>query len=262
LLRIAAGARPFRRPDGRYSASIAIDGHQECHDLESPDVARWLTRRYYESTGRLPSSASLSSTIRALAAHADIARTAEADLVRVGCNASGSSIFLDLGDSAWQGVEIRATGWQVIERPDAHFRRSAGQRALPVPSRDGSIALLRKYINVDSADLPLLVGCLTAALRPAGPHPIIFLPLRSSVPSRRRCEEDLWAEFMPDYPRIFGGLLDAVAAGMRLRPKVKLAELERMADITRWGEAAAQGAGWAPGTFVTAIDPIVRQQAP
>jgi hypothetical protein len=80
----------------------------------------------------------------------------------------------------------------------------------------------------------------------------IFLPLRSIVPSRRRCEEDLWAEFMPDYPRIFGGLLDAVAAGMRLRPTVKLAELERMADFTRWGEAAAQGAGWAPGTFVTA----------
>jgi hypothetical protein len=236
------------------------------------------------------------------------------------------------------GVEIQATGWQVIERPDVHFRRSAGQRALPVPARGGSIALLRKYINLDPADLPLLVGWLTAALRPAGPHPIlvitgeqesakstlarigrllvdphrtplraepkdhrdlkvaalhgwvqaydklsampdwlsnglcrlvtgwgistrglvtnheevvwsvhrpviltsiddivqrpdvidrsIFLPIRSIVPSRRRCEEDLWAEFMPDYPRIFGGLLDAVAAGMRLRPTVKLAELE------------------------------------
>ena len=70
--------------------------------------------------------------------------------------------------------------------------------------------------------------------------------------SRRRCEEDLWAEFTLDYPRIFGGLLDAVAAGMRLRPTVKLAELERMADFTRWCEAVAQGVGWAPGTFVTA----------
>ena len=27
LLRIATGARPFRRPDGRYSVSIAVDGH-------------------------------------------------------------------------------------------------------------------------------------------------------------------------------------------------------------------------------------------
>jgi hypothetical protein len=230
--------------------------------------------------------------------------------------------------------------------------------------RDGSIALLRNYANVEPDDLPLLIGWLTAALWPTGPHPIlvitgeqgsakstlaricrllvdphstplraepkdhrdlmvatlhgrvqaydnlsampdwlsnglcrlvtgggistrglftnheevvwsalrpviltsiddivrrpdvidrgIFIQLRSIAPSRRRCEEDLWADFMPDYPRIFGGLLDAVAAGMRLRSTVKLAELERMADFTRWGEAVAQGVGWAPGTFVTA----------
>jgi len=104
LLRIADGARPFRRPDGRYSVSIAVDGHQECHDLESPDVCRWLTRLYYESTGQLPSPSSLSVTIRALAAQADIARSAEADFVRVGCNESGTSIILDLGDSTWQAV--------------------------------------------------------------------------------------------------------------------------------------------------------------
>jgi hypothetical protein len=364
LLQIAASARPFRRPDGQYSVSIAVDGHQECHALESPDVVRWLTRRYYESTARLPSSASLSTTIRALAARADIAGTAEADFVRVGFGNSGSTISLDLGDSTWRAVEIQATGWQVVDRPDVHFRRSAGQRALPVPARDGSIALLRKYVNVESADLPLLTGWLTAALRPTGPHPIlvitgeqgsakstlaricrllvdphstplraepkdhrdlmvatlhgwvqaydnlsampdwfsnglcrlvtgggistrgiftnheevvwsahrpviltsiddivrrpdvidrsIFLQLRSIAPSSRRCEEDLWAEFMLDYPRILGGLLDVVADGIRLRPTVKLAELERMADFTRWGESAAQGAGWSPGTFVTA----------
>jgi hypothetical protein len=92
LQQIAAGARPFRRPDGQYSVSIAVDGHQECHALESPEVVRWLTRRYYESAGRLPTSASLTATIRALAAHADIACTVEVDFVRVGSNGSGSSM--------------------------------------------------------------------------------------------------------------------------------------------------------------------------
>jgi hypothetical protein len=364
LLRIAAGARPFRRPDGRYSVSIAVDGHQECHDLESPEVIRWLTRRYYESAGRLPSSASLAATIRALAAQADIARSCGADFVRVGSDESGSSIVVDLGDSAWRAVEIQATGWQVVDRPDVHFRRAAGQRALPVPARDGSLEPLLKYVNVERADLPLLIGWLTAALRPTGPHPIlvitgeqgsakstlaricrllidphnaplraepkdhrdlmvaalhgwvqaydnlsampdwlsnglcrlvtgggistrglftnhdevvwsahrpiiltsiddivqrpdvidrsIFLQLRSIAPSSRRLEQDLWAQFMPDYPGILGGLLDAVVAGMRLWSEVRLAELERMADFTHWGEAVAQGIGWPPGTFVTA----------
>ncbi len=360
----AAGARPFRRPDGQYSVSIAVDGHQECHALESPEVVRWLTRRFYESAGRLPSASAISATVRALAAHADIAGTAEADFVRVGCNESGSSLFLDMGDSTWRAIEIQATGWQVVENPNVHFRRSSGQRALPVPAHDGSLAPLLKYVNVEHADLPLLIAWLTAALRPTGPHPIlaitgeqgsakstlaricrllvdphsaplraepkdhrdlmvaalhgwvqaydnlsampdwlsnglcrlvtgggistrglftnhdevvwsaqrpiiltsiddivqrpdvidrsIFLHLRSITPSSRRREQDLWAEFMIDYPRILGGLLDAVAAGLRLWSEIRLPELERMADFTHWGEAVAQGVGWAPGTFVTA----------
>ncbi len=37
---------------------------------------------------------------------------------------------------------------------------------------------------------------------------------------------------MSEYPRILGGLLDAVATGMRLLSQVRLAELERMADFT------------------------------
>jgi hypothetical protein len=36
----------------------------------------------------------------------------------------------------------------------------------------------------------------------------IFLQLRSIAPSSRRCEQGLWADFMPDYPRILGRLLE------------------------------------------------------
>ncbi len=168
-------ARPFRRPDGQFSVSIAVDGHQECHALESPDVVRWLTRRYYESTGRLPSASALAATIRALAAHADIAGTSDADFVRVGSGALGSSIFVDLGDPTWRAIEIRHTGWQIVAKPAVHFRRSAGQRALPLPASDGSIALLQKFVNVEPAELPLLIAWLTAALLPTGPHPILVI---------------------------------------------------------------------------------------
>ena len=175
LLQIAASARPFRRPDGQYSVSIAVNGHQECHALESPEVVRWLTRRYFESTGRLPSAASLSATIRAMAASADIAGSAEADFVRVGCDHVTSTLVLDLGDSTWRAVAIDTNGWNIVDKPDVHFRRSSGQRAMPEPARGGSIALLRKYVNVEPADLPLLFGWLTAALRPTGPHPLLVI---------------------------------------------------------------------------------------
>jgi hypothetical protein len=47
-----------------------------------------------------------------------------------------------------------------------------------------------------------------------------------------------------------GGLLDAVANGLRLWSQIHVPELERMADFTHWGEAVAQAVGWPPGTFV------------
>jgi hypothetical protein len=44
-----------------------------------------------------------------------------------------------------------------------------------LPARNGSLELLKKYVNLEAADWPLFVGWLTSALRPVGPHPILVL---------------------------------------------------------------------------------------
>ena len=80
-----------------------------------------------------------------------------------------------------------------------------------------------------------------------------FLHMPSISSSTRRSEQALWEEFDHDCPRILGGLLDAVSAGMRMLPQVQLARMSRMADAERWGEAVARALGWAPGTFSTAL---------
>jgi hypothetical protein len=51
-----------------------------------------------------------------------------------------------------------------------------------------------------------------------------------------------------------GGVLDAIAGGLRERPSVKLAELPRMADYAVWGEAVARGLGWGTETFARTYD--------
>ena len=120
----------------------------------------------------------------------------------------------------------------------------------------GGISTRGLFTNHDevcwSAQRPIILTSIDDIVqRPDVIDRSIVLQLRSITPSSRRREHDLWAEFMTDYPRILGGLLDAVAAGLRLWPDIQLHELERMADFTHWGEAVAQGVGWAAGTFVT-----------
>jgi len=57
----------------------------------------------------------------------------------------------------------------------------------------------------------------------------LFLNLPPINTRTRRLESEFWASFKNDYPRILGGLLDAVAGGLRELPSVRLTELPRMA---------------------------------
>ena len=279
---------------------------------------------------------------------------------------SGSTYFLDLGDATGQAVAIRDAGWSVVQRPDVHFRRPEGLSPLPAPTRDGSIDLLRKYVNLGEPDFRLMIAWLTAALRPVAPYPVlvlngeqasgkstlakilrllidpqtcpslalpnsthdlmatavngwlmiyenittipgwlsdcvcqlafgggyasralftndersvlfaqrpvilvgiddfvkrgdlrdrsVFLNLAPIPRTGRRSERSFWPAFQADYPRIFGGVLDAIAGGLRELPSVHLNELPRMADFAEWGEAVGRSLGWGAGTFLSAYN--------
>jgi hypothetical protein len=242
---------------------------------------------------------------------------------------------------------------------------------LPIPSTDGSIDLLRPYVNLRDSDFQLLVAWITAALRPVGPYPIlvlhgeqgsakstltrilrllidphdcpllaeprsvrdlivtavngwllaydnvstiskgisdalcrlasggglatrrhfsnsdvnliyaqrpiilngidefvlrgdlidrsIFLFLRTILPARRRTEAEFWKSFRADHPRILGGVLGALAGGLRELPSVILPELPRMADFARWGEAVGRDLGQPAGSFAANYGSNCRQ---
>jgi hypothetical protein len=82
----------------------------------------------------------------------------------------------------------------------------------------------------------------------------VFLHLPSISQNRRRDEEEFWSGFRAEHAQIFGAVLDALVAGLRERPSVRLARLPRMADFALWGEAVCRGLCWAPGEFASAYE--------
>ena len=82
----------------------------------------------------------------------------------------------------------------------------------------------------------------------------VFLHLPPISAQNRRGEVELWRSFRADYSAIFGGLLDALAGGLRELPSVKLEELPRMADFACLGEAIGRGLGWPAGAFLSAYN--------
>jgi hypothetical protein len=365
LWRLASEAQLFRSADGRFHARVKIGGRDEFYALKSAGFRDWLTKAYFADRRQPPSHSSIQRVIAVLEAEARFDGGMPSVAIRVGRDRAGndSNYFIDLGDPTGRAIWICAEGWLLVDKPDVQFRHPDGLLPLPVPAIDGSIDLLRPYVNVDDNEWPLLVTWLTAALRPVGPHPIlvlygeqgsakttlakvlrllidpqdcpifsepkstrdlmvtavngwllsydnlsilppwlsdsfcrlvsgggfaaralytneersvitaqrpvilngidefvrrgdlidraVFLHLKTIPHTRRRSEEEFWKAFQAEYSRIFGGVLDAVVGGLSELPTVQLAELPRMADYARWGEAVSRGLGWSPEVFLT-----------
>jgi hypothetical protein len=364
LLGLAEGARVFRAGDGRLFARVPVGKRVEVYCLRSGAFRDWLIGAHFREFGELPPAEAIRRVIGALEAFARFGSGPPQVFIRVGgnCNKQGAAYYIDLGDVTGHAIEIGAGGWSAVERPGVEFRRPDGLLPLPRPSREGSIELLRPYVNASPSDFRLLVAWMAAALRPVGPYPIlviygeqgsakstlariirsmidpqdaallsepgstrdlmvtavngwllaydnigvirpwlsdglcrlatgggfagralfsndervvlhaqrpvilngieefvqrgdlsdrtVFLNLPPIAPGQRRREDQFWSAFYLDRPRILGGLLDAVAGGLRELPSVKLAELPRMADFATFAEAVGRAVGWDAGTVL------------
>ncbi|WP_406699150.1 hypothetical protein V5E97_09750 [Singulisphaera sp. Ch08] len=181
LLRLAEGAELFHTADGRTYASIPVDSHREVHLIRSTSFRRWLVRAFYEERESPPSTEAMQSTLGVLEAKAQFDGPTQAVWVRVAnipnpADPDDPSYFLDLGDEAWRAVKISRAGWELVNDPPVRFRRPKGMMALPEPVGGGSLDELRGFTNLASDhDWYLFVACLSAALRPHGPYPIVAI---------------------------------------------------------------------------------------
>jgi hypothetical protein len=384
LVRLAARAQLICSADGRCYARVPVNERHEIYELRSAGFRDWLTAGYLREQPEPPADWAIHRVIGSLEAQARFASRTPEVFIRVGRQGEGDEAgdgfgpgrpqgevdVIDLGDSSGRAVEVCASGWSVVDRPNVLFRRPDGLLPLPMPSRDGSIELLRPYVNLSEVDLILVIAWLTAALRPVGPYPIlvitgghgaakstlarilrslidphsgpllieprsardlmvtaadgwllaydnltaipgwlsdclcqlvygasfasralftnhertvihsqrpvilcglddfvrrgdlrdrcVFLELPPVSPLKRRAEAEFWKAFHADRPRIFAGVLDAIAGGVRALPSIQLHALPRMADHARWGEAVGRGLGWKTEHFLAAYDRNIR----
>ena len=103
----------------------------------------------------------------------------------------------------------------------------------------------------DAARPVILNGIEDIVTRPDLADRAVFLTLEPIPEERRLPEEELWAAFEAERPRILGVLLDAVAKGLAMLPQTRLDKLPRLADFALWA-TACETALWPSGTFWSA----------
>ena len=177
LLRLASAARLHRSSDGGLHAWVPIGDRSETYPLDSAGFRRWLLNGYCAESRQPPGNGTLQRVISLLEARAWFDDGTPSVSIRVARDPGGddSAYFVDLANAQGQAAWISAEGWCVVDKPGVRFWRPPGLLPLPTPITGKSIELLRPYVNATDADFRLLVAWITAAMRPAGPYPMLVL---------------------------------------------------------------------------------------
>lgn len=107
-------------------------------------------------------------------------------------------------------------------------------------------------ILLDACRPTILTSIDSAAVRGDLLDRAIVLTLPAIDDAHRLTESEFWKAFEADWPRIFGAVLDCVAAGLRYEAEVQLDRLPRMADFARFLTAAERAGHWPAGLFLDA----------
>jgi hypothetical protein len=164
----------FHTATGTAYADHVIDGHCETWPIRSRRFRAFLRRSYYRAAGTAAIVAVINGALDQLEARAQFNGPERQVHLRVAEH--NGALYLDLADDHWRAVEVTPAGWQIVSAPPVRFRRSPGLLPLPAPQRGGSILALQSLLNLASYDdFILVIAWLLAALRPAGPYPLLAL---------------------------------------------------------------------------------------
>ncbi len=174
---VLAQARLFRSLDGQLHARVPVRNRDQVFALESAEFREWLIESYQADCGEVLSDRAIQRAISSLRTRARADEATPEMHVRIGREDAGGleNWYLDLGDSTKKAIRISPQEWAVVDRSPVQFSRTRGQLALPYPIREGSIDLLRRYVNVAERDFRLLVGWMASAMMPEGPYPILAI---------------------------------------------------------------------------------------
>jgi primase-polymerase (primpol)-like protein len=148
--------------------------HRETYRVRSKAFTDLLKWRYYQACGKAPGAQAIQDALGVLEGKATFEGPERHVYVRVAPGPNGE-IYFDLGNDAWQAVEITAAGWRVVTAPSVRFRRPKGQQPLPMPQRGGSLARFLEVFSIPADAWTLILGWLVMLLNPHGPYPLLIL---------------------------------------------------------------------------------------
>ncbi len=149
----------------------AIDGlGTKIYSLDSEEFQQWIFNFIYDISHKNVNDTHIKAAIKILKHKA-------ADLnfpLAIRVAKDSGKIYYDLG--SYECIEIKESGWEIVENQSILFRRFKHQRRQVEPALEGDLDSFLSLINVSNKkDEILLKVYLIAAMIPDFPHPVLVV---------------------------------------------------------------------------------------
>lgn len=152
-------------------AAVDVNGHTEVYKINSKKFKMWLTKKYYDETGKAPGSDAMNQALGVFEMKA-MYEGEERTLARR-CTKYEGSYYYDLTDSNWSNVVISKDGWKVVDNAPILFMRNKNMKAQVLPEKYDDLAIIDKHYRYKNKEDAILhkVNMVTKFI-PDIAHPI------------------------------------------------------------------------------------------
>ncbi|MCY9664907.1 hypothetical protein M5X11_08040 [Paenibacillus alginolyticus] len=174
LIRLASNADFFSNDLDVAFAAIEIEGHREVHKVQGRMFRLWLTKLFFEETGKAPSSDAIQQALGVMEMTAFF--KGETRKLQLRIAESDGNFYYDLADPSWRAIEISSGKVELLSKPPILFYRTGNTKEQAIPDFDGKVSLILNHIRLkNNHDKILYLVYLVTCLIPNIPHPILVV---------------------------------------------------------------------------------------
>jgi len=163
----------FRDPYGNAFVTTKLHGIDETMQINDRRYKAKLRMEYTSKTGEIATATAVLTALDQIEAIALLDRPEFATAIRIAEH--GGKLYIDLADRERQIIEVDRKGWRVATSAPVRFVRPYGLLPLPMPVVGGTLSDLKKFVNVEDDDLPLLLAFIVSCFHPSGPYALLSI---------------------------------------------------------------------------------------
>jgi len=157
-----------------YASVQQYDQTIDNYPVNGDKFQKLLRKKYYDIFNKSLNKSIITEAIDTIVANQEFSPQPIHDtFIRVG--GDYNTIYIDLCSPNKEIVEVNKSGWEIKKIAPIKFNRPKTMYSLPIPTKDGTIAVLDKFINVNKEDKILIYSFLLGCLIPTGPYPILIV---------------------------------------------------------------------------------------